>query len=101
MSAGNKQLKSWLYRPENRKKLWWGFAFVLAVTVLAQLLIPVHGHFAFDEWFGFNALFGFISCALMVVFAKVLGYLLKRPDDYYDKKSFDKKYHDKHSDDHV
>jgi len=85
MSGGDgKQPKSWLYRPENHRKLWWGFVLVLAATVLAQLAIHVHGHFGFDEWFGFNALFGFISCALMVVFAKVLGYLLKRSDNYYD-----------------
>jgi len=84
MSGDNKAPKSWLNRPENHKKLWWGFALILATTVLVQLAVSVHGHFSFDEWFGFNALFGFLSCALMVVFAKVLGYLLKRPDDYYD-----------------
>jgi len=76
--------KSWLYRPENRKKLWWGFAVILVATVLAQLGVHVHGHFGFDEWYAFNAVFGFISCALMVVFAKGLGYLLKRSDNYYD-----------------
>lgn len=78
------QRRSWLYRPENRKKLWWGFALVLVATVLAQLAYPLHGHFGFDEWFGFNALFGFASCAAMVVLAKALGFLLKRPDTYYD-----------------
>ncbi|MAZ71495.1 MAG: hypothetical protein CMK45_13125 [Porticoccus sp.] len=57
---------------------------ILAATVVVQLFVSVHGHFVFDGWFGFSAAFGFVSCALMVVFAKLLGYLLKRPDNYYD-----------------
>ena len=73
----------WLYRPANRSRLWWGFSTVLALTVLAQLAIDVHAHFGFDGWWGFNAGSGFISCAAMVIFAKGLGMLLKRPEDYY------------------
>jgi len=83
-NAPNDVQKSWLYRPENHKKLWLGFGLILAATVVVQLFASVHGHFGFDGWFGFNAAFGFVSCALMVVFAKLLGYLLKRPDNYYD-----------------
>jgi len=86
MSGGNDERQlSWLYRRGNRKKLWWAFGLVLAVTVLAQLAVHVHGHFGFDERFGFNAFYGFITCTLMVLFAKVLGFLLKRPEDFYDR----------------
>lgn len=83
-NAQDNAQKSWLYRAENHKKLWWSFGLILAATVVVQLFISVHGHFGFDGWFGFSAAFGFLSCALMVVFAKLLGYLLKRPDNYYD-----------------
>lgn len=76
--------KHWLTRPETIRKLWtWGY-FILALTVLAQILIPIHGHFAFEDWFGFNAAFGFLSCVGMVLFAKVIGGVLKRKDTYYD-----------------
>lgn len=75
----------WLYRRENRKKLWWAFGSVLAATVMVQVAVHVHGHFGFDGWFGFNALYGFLACAAMVVFARVLGFLLKRPEDYYQR----------------
>lgn len=74
----------WLYRPQNRSRLWWGFGIVLAITVLAQLFVHLHAWFTVDGWFGFNALYGFLSCAGMVLFAKLLGYLLKRPEEYYD-----------------
>jgi hypothetical protein len=74
----------WLSRPQTIRRLWWTFAILLAVTVLVQLVIPVEGHFGADGWFGFAALFGFGACVAMVFFAKVLGMLLKRSDEYYD-----------------
>ena len=70
-------------RPETIRKLWWGFAAVLVLTVLAQLTVYVKGYFTVDGWFGFGALYGFLSCVLMVLFAKALGTFLKRPADYY------------------
>jgi hypothetical protein len=57
---------------------------VLALTVLVQLAFPSKGYFGIDGMLGFGAAFGFFSCALMVLAAKGLGALLKRPEDYYD-----------------
>ncbi|MCB1552523.1 MAG: hypothetical protein KDJ14_01850 [Xanthomonadales bacterium] len=73
----------WLSRPQSIRVLWIGFAVVLALTVLAQLFVHLHAHFALEALFGFNALYGFLSCVGMVVFAKGLGFLIKRSDDYY------------------
>ncbi len=75
--------KHWLTRAETIRKLWWGSSVVLALTVLAQLFIYVKGYFTVDGWFGFGAIFGFLSCLLMVLFAKGIGVFLKRPNDYY------------------
>ncbi len=77
----------WLSRPATIRRLWQAFAAILIVSVLAQALVHVHAYFEFDGWFGFNAAFGFLSCVGMVLFAKLLGLLLKRPDDYYDRDS--------------
>ena len=74
----------WLYRPASIRLLWIVFAVILAATVLAQVFVHLHPHFELEGWFGFNALFGFFSCVAMVVFAKLLGVILKRPDDYYE-----------------
>jgi len=74
----------WLVRPATVRRLWIGSAFVLALTVLAQLVIGIKGYFGVDGWFGFGAMFGFLSCLAMVLVAKGLGVLLKRPEDYYD-----------------
>lgn len=77
--------KHWLVRPSSIRKLWWIFSGILTLSVVAQVLVHVHAYFSVDGWFGFYAAFGFISCVAMVIFAKVLGFLVKRPDDYYDE----------------
>jgi len=74
----------WLARPATIKLLWRVFAAVLVLLVLAQAVIYVKGYFGVDGWFGFGAAYGFLSCLAMVLFAKALGYVLKRDEDYYD-----------------
>ena len=73
----------WLVRPATIRKLWIGFIVVLAIVVLAQTVVYIKGYFGIDAWFGFGAVYGFVSCLLMVLVAKVLGLVLKRPQDYY------------------
>jgi hypothetical protein len=59
---------------------------VLVLTVLAQLVVHLHPHFEIESVFGFHAWFGFLACAAMIVVAKALALLLKRPDSYYGKR---------------
>jgi sterol desaturase/sphingolipid hydroxylase (fatty acid hydroxylase superfamily) len=73
----------WLVRPRTIRLLWWLFSLVLAGLVALQLLIKVKGYFGVDAWFGFGAAFGFFACLAMVLIAKALGLLLKRPEHYY------------------
>ncbi len=77
------QQDHWLTRPRTIRILWVGFSIVLVLTVLAQALIEVKGYFGLDGWIGFGAVFGFLSCLDMVLFAKALGNVLKRRQDYY------------------
>jgi sterol desaturase/sphingolipid hydroxylase (fatty acid hydroxylase superfamily) len=76
---------SWLVRPSSIRILWIVFSIVLALTVLAQVFIKIKGYFGVDDWFAFGAVYGFGSCLLMVVFAKLLGFVLKRDEDYYSE----------------
>jgi hypothetical protein len=82
MTNNNEQLH-WLVRPTTIRKLWIGFIAVLALVVLAQTGIYIKGYFVVDGWFGFGAVYGFGCCLLMVLAAKLLGAILKRPEDYY------------------
>ena len=75
----------WLTRASTIRRLWVIFIIILAATVLADLFISHHPYFGFEGTFGFGAWFGFASCVAMIVFAKGLGVLLKRPDSYYDR----------------
>ena len=75
----------WITRKENIIKLWIGAIFLLILLVVAQLIFPITGHFPIESWIGFAAWFGFISCVVMIIFAKVLGVLVKRSEDYYKK----------------
>ena len=75
----------WLARPKTIKLLWRVFAVVLTLLVVAQAFVYVKGYFGVDAWFGFGAAFGFLSCLAMVLFAKGLGYALKRDEEYYDE----------------
>lgn len=73
----------WLDDPANIRRLWRGFLVVLALTVIAGTLVDLHPHFEVEKWFGFNAVYGFLACLAMIVGAKVLGLILKKPDTYY------------------
>ena len=75
----------WLAHPSTIRLLWRVFAAVLVLLVAAQAVIPVKGYFRVDGWFGFGAAYGFLSCLLMVVVAKVLGVFLKRDEGYYEE----------------
>ena len=79
----------WLARPRTIRLIWRLSAAVLALLVVAQAFIYVKGYFGVDAWFGFGAAFGFLSCLAMVVFAKALGFVLKRDEDYYGESGDD------------
>lgn len=64
--------------------IWKIFIAVLALTVAAQLFVESHPHFAPERLFAWNALYGFLACAVLILVARALGLLLKRREDYYD-----------------
>ncbi|MEQ8330744.1 MAG: hypothetical protein RH859_09810 [Longimicrobiales bacterium] len=74
----------WLVRPETIRRIWIVFSAILVGIVLADLGVHHYEYFGIDDSFGFYAWYGFGTCLLMVVGAKALGFVLKRPDDYYE-----------------
>ena len=51
--------------------------------VLADLVVEHHPLFDLDATFAFGAWYGFAACVVLVLSAKMLGVVLKRPDTYY------------------
>ena len=89
MHNQNNNRKHWLYRRQNRAKLWGILIFVLVLTILPEFFIHQHHNFEdqgihIDGSWGFYAWYAFISCVVMVVLAKFIGIFLKRKEDYYD-----------------
>jgi hypothetical protein len=64
--------------------LWKIFIAVLVLTLVAEPLVEWHPHFAVERLPGFNAVYGFVACAALILVAKAIGLLVKRPDTYYD-----------------
>ncbi|MEM5787064.1 MAG: hypothetical protein AAGU11_07075 [Syntrophobacteraceae bacterium] len=72
-------------KPSTKRALWillWG---ACATTVALEFLAAPEAHFEFGRFMGFNALFGFVSCAVLILLAKGLGFFLKRREGYYDE----------------
>jgi len=75
----------WLDRKRNVDKVYWGVWGLCALLFLVEPLVHKHGEFAFEDWFGFHGLYGFVACVGLVLAAKGLRRLLKRPKDFYER----------------
>jgi hypothetical protein len=56
-----------------------------ALLFAVEFLYHRHSQHAGDSWPGFYAVYGFVSCVLLVLVAKLLRRMLRRPADYYDE----------------
>lgn len=88
-SLGAEVEKHWVYRAENKRKLWIFQGVILVLALIPEFFIHHHPHFEdqdihIDASWGFFGWYGFVTCAAMVVAAKALGFVLKRKDTYYD-----------------
>lgn len=62
---------------------------ILALIVLMEIAVSLfhlgHGHFWFEGLPAFGSIYGFISCALIIIVSKFIGhYWLMKKEDYYD-----------------
>ena len=76
--------QNWFYIKSSIKKLYISALMILVVVFFVEYFIVLHPHFSIEKIFGFHAVFGFLSCVGLIIFAKLLGFLVKRKDDYYD-----------------
>lgn len=73
------------------KKCWMGLAILLLFTLIAELLwyqipekaLQLESYPFFYAWFP-----AFVSLILIII-AKILGFILKRPSDYYQSSKED------------
>lgn len=72
-------------KPENIRKLWIMLYGICVLLILPDLFTHRHAYFGFDSFFAFYALLGFVSCAVLILFSKLVGLVLKVKENYYDK----------------
>jgi hypothetical protein len=71
----------------NTRMKWRIFVVVLAAIVFADFLVPRgHGAFFWDNFPGWGAVFGFVSCVAIIFVSKFIGHQggIMRDEDYYD-----------------
>jgi len=76
---------NWLDDPKHvriLRNIFWG---LLVLLVLPDLFIKKHALFySFEALPGYYALFGFVSCVAIILVSKLLSYVLKKDENYYD-----------------
>ena len=62
---------------------WIWFIILLLVTLGLEWVMEPHPHFGIDGSQWFYAWYGFLSCLAIIVISKILGVILKRPENFY------------------
>ena len=72
-------------KPENVKRLLIIFFISSVLVLLIDLVYHRHSVFAWEDYFGFYAVFGFVACVVLVIVSKyILRPLTMRKEEYYD-----------------
>ncbi|WP_022668907.1 hypothetical protein [Desulfospira joergensenii] len=71
-------------KPENVRRLRIGFFVALVLVLIAEAFVEMHGEFHVAHFYGFYAVYGFISYVTLIFVAKLLRKLIMRKEDYYD-----------------
>lgn len=70
--------------PKNRKRVIRYFYVSLVILLIVDFFIHKHGHFSWEVAPEFFAAYGFIACVSLIFIAKILRFIVKRKEDYYD-----------------
>ena len=80
----------WVDRPGSANKIFWALAVVCALLFLADFTYEKHGHFAVENLPGFFGVYGFVMFTGLILVAKALRVLIKRPENFYGDKAIDR-----------
>lgn len=74
----------WLDDWRNVRKVLFVLYAICAGLISLDLLYHKHVVLAFEGWFGFYGVYGFVACVGLVLTAKGLRKLVGRREDYYE-----------------
>lgn len=72
-------------KPENVKLLLRIFYASVVLLLVVDIFYHKHAIFAWEGYFGFYSVYGFVACVILVIVAKyVLRPMVMRKEDHYD-----------------
>ena len=72
-------------KPQNVKRFLFLFYASLVILLVADFFIHKHADFPWEAKYNFFAVYGFVSCVLLIYIAKLLRLFVKKSEDYYKK----------------
>lgn len=79
----------WVDRPGSVRKIIIALTLVCAVLFLLDFTYTKHAHFDVEYIPGFYGIYGFVMFTGLIIAAKILRSIIKRPEDYYGDKAVD------------
>ena len=79
----------WVDKPGSANKLFWGLAIICLVLFTLDFTYKKYGKFTVEEIPGFFGVYGFVMFTLLILAAKGLRVLIKRPEGFYGDKTID------------
>ena len=79
----------WFTKTEHANKIFLGLAVLCFALFLTDFIYQKHGHFHIEEIPGFYGAYGFFMFTALILVAKTLRLLIKRPENYYGDKAVD------------
>lgn len=83
-----KKIVDYIGNPENSFKLKKMLYISLVIIVISDFFAPrPHAHYLWDKIPGWGAVYGFVSCVLIIIVSKFIGHQggVMKNEDYYDK----------------
>ena len=81
---------TWVDRPGSPNRIFWGLAVFCGFLLILDFTYEKHGHFAFEDFPEFFAIYGYVMFTLLILAAKGLRALVKKPEDFYGDKAVDR-----------
>lgn len=80
---------TWVDKPGSGIKILWALILICIGVFALEWTYEKKSHFGAEDIKGFYAFYGFVMFTILILAAKGLRVLIKRPEDYYGDKAVD------------
>jgi len=79
----------WVDKPGSANKLFWGLAIISGLLFVGDFTYSKYGKMDVGNIPGFYGVYGFVMFTLLILVAKALRVLIRRPEGFYGDKAID------------